>query len=103
MVCIDWMTAKTKSIQQNKGAFVYTNGVFTETYPSETNQQIPANTSLNEFYQDVGIPEKLASDQAPEFWGCNSAFLKNAKGKGIDLTYAEPDRKNQIYKVDLEI
>ena len=90
------MTAKTKSIQQNKGAFVYTNGVFTKTYPLETNQQIPANTSLNEFCQDVGILEKLASDQAPDFCGRNSAFLKNAKGKGIDLTYAEPDRKNQI-------
>ena len=100
---VDWMASRTKSIQSNKGAFIYTNGAFTEAYPSETNQQIPANASLNDFCHDVGIPEKLASDRAPEFCGRNSEFLKNAKGKGIDLTYAEPERKNQIYKVDLEI
>ena len=29
--------------------------------------------------------------------------MKNAKDKGIDLSYAEPERKNQLWKVDLEI
>ena len=97
------MTAKTKSITQYKGAWVYTNGALTKVYPSESNHQIPANVSLNDFCNDVGIPEKLASDRAPELYGRNTAFLANAKSKGIDLTYAEPERNNQIWRVDLEI
>ena len=88
------MTAKTKSITQYKGEFVYTNGAFTEIYLTELNQQIPANVSLNDFCNDVGIPEKLASDRTPELCSRKSAFLANAKLKGIDLTYADPERKN---------
>ena len=90
------MTAKTKSITQCKGSWVYTNGAFTEVYPSESNHQIPANVSLNDLCNDVGIPEKLASDRAPELCGRKSTYLTNAKLKGIDLSYAEPERKNQI-------
>ena len=59
--------------------------------------------SLNYFCNDVGIPEKLKSDRDPEFCGKNSEFLESAKRKGIDLTYAEPERKNQIVPIDVEI
>ena len=52
--------------------------------------------TLREFCSDVGIPEKLKSDRAPEFCGRDSEFLRNARSKGIDLTYSEPERKNQI-------
>ena len=100
---MDWMAARVKSLTQCTGAFVYTNGHFTEVYPKEDNKSISANVTLNDFCQDVGTPEKLKSDRAPEFCGRDSAFLKNAKKKGIDLTYSEPERKNQIYKVDHEI
>lgn len=100
---IDWMPSKTKSITQCKGAFVYTNGEFTQVYPKESNTAGHAYASLNDFCADVGIPEKLKSDRAPEFCGRESAFLKSAQKRGIELTYSEPDRKNQIYKVDLEI
>ena len=61
------------------------------------------SVTLDEFCQDVGIPEKLKSDRAPELCGHTSEFLKNAQKRGIDLTYAEPERKNQIWKVDIEI
>ena len=54
------------------------NGAFTEVYPTESNQQILVNVSLNDFCNDVGIPEKLASDRAPELYGRKSAFLANA-------------------------
>ena len=100
---VDWMPSKTRSITQCTGSFVYTNGEFTQVYPKESNTAEYANMSLNEFCADVGIPEKLKSDRAPELCGRQSAFLHNAKKKGIDLTYAEPERKNQIHKVDLEI
>lgn len=100
---VDWMTSKTKSISQCTGAFVYTNGHFTEVYLKENNKSSSASTTLNDFCNDVGTPEKLKSDQAPEFCGRDSKFLKNAKKKGIDLTYSEPERKGQTWRVDLAI
>ena len=71
---VDWMPAKTTSLTQCTGAFVYTNGHFTEIYPSENNQSVTASTTLNDFCQDVGTPERLKSDRAPEFSGRDSAF-----------------------------
>ena len=100
---VDWIKAKYKSLDQNVGAFVFSNGMFTESYPTEDNKAAKANATLIEFCQDVGVPEKMKSDRAGEFCGRNSEFLKTAKSKGIDLTYAEAERKNQIAPVDLEI
>ena len=98
-----WMMAKTKSITKCEGAFVYMNGAFTEVYSTESNQKIPAYISLNDFCSEVGIPEKLASDRVLELCSRKYAFLANAKNKGIDLIYAELERKNQIWIVHLEI
>jgi hypothetical protein len=55
------------------------------------------------FCTNVGTPEKLKSDRAPELIGRNSEFYTLARKKRIDLSYAEPERKNQIWPVDLEI
>ncbi len=59
--------------------------------------------TLNDFCNNIGMPEKLKSNRAPEFCGRNLAFLKNLKRKGIGLTYSKPELKNQIWKVDLKI
>ena len=104
MVCglDDCKDQVSHAVQGN--VFVYTNKAFTKVYPTESNQQIPANASLNDFCSnDVGIPEKLASDRSPELCSRKSTFLAHAKLKGIDLKYAEPERKNQIWRVDNEI
>ena len=90
-------------ITQCEGAFVYSNSTFTDVFPQESNKSINANCTLNDFCKDIGIPEKLASNRALELCGRNSAFLATAKRKGIDLSYAKPERKNLIWKVDLEI
>ncbi len=58
---------------------------------------------MSDFCNSVGVPEKLKSDRAPELIGKTSAFLVNAKNRGINFTFAEPERKNQIWKVDLEM
>ena len=47
--------------------------------------------------------KKINSDRAPEFCRRNYEFLKYAKLKGIDLTYTEPERKNQIAPIDVDI
>ena len=93
---VDWMPARTKSITQCTGAFVYTNSHFTQAYPMEDHTNVSANTTLNDFCNAVGIPEELKSDRASEFCGRESAFLKTARKEGIDLTYNEPERKHQI-------
>ena len=62
-----------------------------------------ANMSLNDFCNNVIIPENLKIDKAPELCGQNSEFLKSAKRKGIYLNYAEPERKNQIAPIDVDI
>ena len=64
--------------------------------------KMPTNMSLNDFCNDVRIPEKLKSDRAPGFCGRNYKLLKSAKRKGIDLTYVETERKNQIAPIDVE-
>ena len=45
----------------------------------------------------------MKSDRASALCGRDSEYLKVARKKGIDLTYAEAERKTQAYKVDLEI
>ena len=96
------MPARTKSITQSTGAFVYTNGAFTEVYPHESHGQVPANATLNNFCNDIGTPEKLKSGRAYELCGQNSVFLKNAKDKCIDMSYAELERKNRAEESTLE-
>ena len=44
---IDWMSAGTLSLNQNKGAFMITDGLLTKVYQSRDNKSVQANTSLN--------------------------------------------------------
>lgn len=67
---------KTKSLYQNTGAWLYTNGHFTSGYPTVTWGEV--SNTLNEFCNDVGTPAKLKSDHAPELVGRNTPFLKLA-------------------------
>ncbi|KAL7475086.1 hypothetical protein ACHAW6_001017 [Cyclotella cf. meneghiniana] len=59
--------------------------------------------SLHEFCTDAGTHGRLKSDRAPKLVGCNSEFYKPAHKRYMDLTYAKPKHKNQIWCVDLEI
>ena len=55
-----------------------------------------ASETLQEFYEDVGIPDNFNSDGAPELCGQESSYLNISKGKWINLTYAEPECSNEI-------
>ena len=46
---VDWISAGTKYLAQNERAFVFSDGTFTEAYPSDPKQQVPKNMSLNYF------------------------------------------------------
>lgn len=101
--CVDWMPSSVKSITQCKGAFVYSNGTYAEIYPKEDNTQVSAAATLQDFCRDVGVPETLKSDRAQEFCGRDSEFKKLTRKKGIDMSYAEPGREGQVYRVDISI
>ena len=60
------MPAKTKSLTQCTGAFVYSNGTFTEVYLSKTHNMADTAQTLREFSTSVGVPVKLKSDRDPE-------------------------------------
>ena len=98
---LDHMTAKKRSINQNTGAWLYTNGHYTACYPTESRRN--AVDTLSAFCDDVGTPKRLKSDRAPELVGRATPFLHLARKRHIDLTYAEPERVNQIHKVDIEM
>ena len=99
----DWILAGTKSLSQNAGDFLFSDGTFAEVYLSEFKQKVTENMSLNDFCNNVGVSEKIKSDRAPELCRRNSEFLKYAKQKEIYLTYAEPERKNQIAPIGVDI
>jgi hypothetical protein len=100
---MDWLSARAKSISGDTGAFVITNGNFVETYPQPNHQSSQAAASLNDFMRDIGIPKHLKTDSAQEFVGAKTEFVKTVKKKGIDLTYAEGERKNQVWQADVAI
>ena len=95
------MTARTKSLHQNTGAWLYTNGHFTSAYPTVT--QGEAFATLDEFCNDVSTTAQLKSDCTPKLVGQNTPFLKLAWKCHIDLTYAKPEHVNQIHPVDLKM
>ena len=76
---------------------------FTKVYPSESRQQMRANLSLDNFCNGVGIPLKIKNDRDQEFCRRNSEFLKYAKQKRVYLTSTEPERKNKIVPIGVDI
>ena len=58
---------------------------------------------LQEFCDDIGIPENLKSDRAPDFCRPESSYLILAKGKRINLTYADPELSYEIYNIYIAI
>jgi hypothetical protein len=63
----DWLSSGVRSLGQSTGAFIFTNGRFTEVYPKDRHTHGNAADALNEFIDDVGIPVNLRTDMAPEF------------------------------------
>ncbi|KAL7545529.1 hypothetical protein ACHAWF_008875, partial [Thalassiosira exigua] len=100
---MDWMPSKVKSLSQNVGAFVISNGSFTEVYPQPDHKSSSTADFLRRFCDDVGVPVNLKTDRAKEFVERMTDFMKLVKKRHIKTTYAEPERKNQIIRVDSKI
>ena len=63
----DHLLANTKSLEGNTGARIYTTGKFKVAYPCTNHSEV--GDTLQQFTDDVGIPDRLRSDMAPEILG----------------------------------
>ncbi len=70
---LDHMTARKKSLNQNTGAWVFTNGNYSKVYPVRSRPEVAS--TLDSLCNDIGIPEKLKMDRAPEFVGKELTFI----------------------------
>ena len=59
----DHLVAKTKSLDGNTGAWLYTTGKFTGVYPCRSRPE--AGDTLRRFAEDVGIPDQVRSELDP--------------------------------------
>ena len=100
---MDWMTARVKSLSQNTGGYLISNGHFTEAYPKESDSSENATSALKEFINDVGVPVDLKTDRAKSFSGRDCEFVKYCRKHGISQYFSEPERSNQLYRADNEI
>ncbi len=72
-------------------------------YPTKTKNDDDSTDALQRFTDNVGIPAKLKSDMAATFVGQHTDFQALVRQLGIDMTFAEPYRHNQIPSVDIAI
>ena len=93
--------AKTKSFDGNTGAWLYTTGKFTVVYPCGSRRK--EGDTLRKFADDIGIPDQVRSDLAPELTGKNTEFLAQAEHLGIDVTHSEAEQSNQNHAAEQEI
>ena len=49
---------------------------------------------LQEFWEDVGIPENLKSYRESELCGKESSYINLSKGKWININYKDPECSN---------
>jgi len=94
----DTFISKVKSIRGYGYMQVYGNKFgFIKAYPVESKRMQDIGNTLTVFIQDVGVPEKMHTDNAPEMVGRKTPFFKRARKEGIDLTTIEPERPDENY------
>ena len=101
----DWFTdtlfLKVTSIQGKMCAQVFTYGSFTTVHPLRSKAKFVQ--ALTEFADNVGIPDSLLSDGAPEIVGPRTDFMKEVNRLKIKLKRSEVGRSNQNYAAEREI
>ena len=94
----DTMISKIKSIRGHTCAQIYGNKFgFIKAYPMETHDKDHVGDSLTLMIQDVGVMQKLHTDNAPEMVGRRTPFFRRARKEGINLTSIEPLRPDENY------
>ena len=100
---LDHIEARYRSIRGHTGAFVFSNGNIVVVYPTNSKSGLHAAEALRNFCMDYGVPIRLKSDLASSFTGEHTEFLKLIRKYGINVTYSEAYRHNQLQQVDVAI
>ena len=100
---MDHAEAKYKSIRGHTGSIIFTNGNIVMVYPTHTKNDSDSTESLRRLTEDLGIPANLKSDTATSFVGQHTDFQRLVRKLGINMTFSEPHRHNQLQQVDIAI
>lgn len=97
----DTLFSKVKSLRGNTCAQVITNGAYTRVTPLPSRKYVAQ--ALTEMSDDIGIPDVLVADLAPEMEGRHTEFQKEIRRLKIRIKYIEKGRHKQAHVVDREI
>jgi hypothetical protein len=97
----DTLFSKVTSLQGNICAQVFTNGNYTSIHPLSSKSKV--GQALTEFTDDVGIPDSLMTDGAPEIIGPGTEFMKEVSRLKIRMRRSEVGRSNQNHAAEQEI
>ena len=101
---MDTLFSKVKSLSGHTCAQLITNGSFTRVYPMESKASTNIASALQEFIDDVGIPETLVCDFASEQTGKNTEVMRIIRQAHIKLRIAEQGRGiTQNHRAEAEI
>jgi len=89
----DTLFSNVRSLTGSKCAQLTTDGLFTHIYPMASKSF--AGTALHHFITDVGIPDTIIVDNAPEQTGTNSEFLRVCRQFKIQHRQIEPHTPRQ--------
>ena len=100
---LDHIESKYKSIRGHTGSIVISNGNLAAVYPTPSKSDRDSTESLRRFTEEIGIPANLKCDMAAAFVGRHTDFQRLVQKLGINMTYAEPYRHNQLQQIDVAI
>ena len=87
------MYVRTKSLDVNRYAQVFSNGIFfAETYPMDT--KVDAGNALKILIIYLGIPERLNIDDSKEQNASITDVMKICQSNDIQVTKTKPERPN---------
>jgi len=84
----DTLFSKVRSLTGSKCTQITTDGLFTHIYPMASKSF--AGAALHHFITDVGIPDTIIVNNAPEQMGTNSEFIKVCRQYKIQHLQTEP-------------
>ena len=76
---MDALQSKVKSLNGNLYSDLFTNGKYTRVYPTAGKSLREFADSLTDFKDDVGIPDTVFCDLAPEYVRPLTLFMKEVR------------------------
>ena len=101
---MDALQSKVKSLNGNLYANFFTNGKYMRVYPTASKSLREFADSLTDFTDDVGIPDTVFCDLAPEYVRPCTPFMKEVQQLKIRMRNAEKDEwRSKTIKLKLRL